>query len=117
MLELLIKRGLLDGQFRYENGMNYLQAAIAIVISNPHIDIDIVEVAKVLINHEAWSLSNDRDNQERSSMHFAVQLQNYELLSILIKRGVNINEKSFSGVSPLHTAVNKNYENVVDFFY
>lgn len=111
ILKLFIKHGL-DTTWRHQpTGADCLQYCIA---REPAEKIDIIEIAKVLLNNKISV--NSLDNGGISTLTYAVRLQNIELISFLIEQGAklqfNTNPEKLS--LPLITAVHCENEDIMD---
>lgn len=96
LLQLVIRQG----QIHQDKPFNYLLLAIWKVIEEPNLDFDIVEISRILL--DAGMPVNQLDSLGNSALHFAVKLQNIDLVSLLIERGANVNSKSKDkGIVPL----------------
>lgn len=56
----------------------------------------------------------EKDNDGRSSLHFAVDGQNIEVIKLLLRYGADITEKTNKGNTALHTACSKGYKEAVE---
>lgn len=119
LLQLLIHYGL-DINYHNGKGQNYLQMLI-ICANNEFNDddhnnqMDILGIAEVFIN--SGMPVNELDNDGNSAIVHALEAENIQLVSFLVKKGADVNAKSV-GVEcyPLYMAAASNDANAVNFF-
>lgn len=91
ILELLIKYGKLNSKYRDEKNYNYIQKAFVYAYPNQIQNIDIVEIVRLFLN---IGVSIDKvDDHVRSPLACAIYFKNFELVTLLVNKGANVNEK------------------------
>lgn len=114
LLKLFIKYREIDRSFIDKYGRDYLQCAIMTTKIRSEIYVDVEEIAVTLLN---LGLSvNHFDRNGYSTLVYALELDNIQLVSILIERGANVNLKTTKSdlFSPLYYATEKSIELLLD---
>ncbi|XP_058454187.1 serine/threonine-protein phosphatase 6 regulatory ankyrin repeat subunit B-like isoform X2 [Malaya genurostris] len=79
------------------------------------IDYNAQKVIEILLKHEqATEMLRTSDRNERTALHLAAIHDNYEIVNLLIERGASVMAKDAIGRIPLHIAIEKNAENVIE---
>lgn len=112
LLQLLIKHGL-DLNYRNKDGGNYLHLTISNAVSQQTLDIEVVEIAKILLNNGISVKDLDKNGQ--SPLHYAVIKYSPVLVSLLIEKGADVNAKNRKGIFPLYLAAQQNNINLVEY--
>lgn len=113
ILELLIKYNIIDIKLHdHVFGLNYLQQCIGIAHHSPHLDVDVVEIAKTFLN--SGLLINHLDISGQSVLFHAIHLKNFCLISLLVERGADVNIKCPGGIFPLLMAAKSNDDHLAE---
>ncbi|XP_058449448.1 ankyrin-3-like [Malaya genurostris] len=73
------------------------------------------KVIEILLKHEqATEMLLTSDKYEQTALHLAAISDNYELVNILIERGLSVMAKDIDGEIPFHTAIQKNAKKVIE---
>ncbi|EAX81622.1 ankyrin repeat protein, putative [Trichomonas vaginalis G3] len=73
---------------------------------------DNIDYCKVLLDIP-WASIDSKDNEGRSSLYFAVEMNNYPIAKFLIDKGGNVNSQNKKGKSVLRVAIDNNNEEMV----
>ena len=64
-----------------------------------------VKTADLLLSHREPVCIDQQNHESENALHLAVRLGNYLMVELLLRKGADVNAKTLTGRTPLHTAV------------